>query len=64
MDYFTVEKISYEMGINEYFRYLPLLFTYRTINTTKPLGGRLAPEEKEFLMDNDEINMDKIGMLF
>ena len=64
MDYFTVEKISYEMGINEYFRYLPLLFTYRTINTTKPLGGKLADEEKEFLMDNDEINMDKIGMLF
>ena len=52
------------MGINEYFRYLPLLFTYRTINTTKPLGGKLADEEKEFLMDNDEINMDKIGMLF
>jgi hypothetical protein len=64
MDYYTVEKISYEMGINEYFRYLPLLFTYRTINTTKPLGGKLVDEEKEFLMDNDEVNMDKIGMLF
>ena len=64
MDYYTVEKLSYEMGIKEYFRYLPLLFTYRTINTTKPLGGKLVDEEKEFLMDNDEVNMDKIGMLF
>lgn len=51
------------MGIGEYYRYLPLLFTYRTINTTKPLGGTLVAEEKEFLLGNDEVNMDKIGML-
>jgi aarF domain-containing kinase len=63
MDYFKVREIAYEMGIGEYYRYLPLLFTYRTINTTKPLGGKPAPEEKDFLLGNDEINMDKIGML-
>ena len=27
MDYATVKKISFEMGIDEYYRYLPLLFT-------------------------------------
>lgn len=51
------------MGIGEYFRYLPLLFTYRTINTIKPLGATLAPDEKDFMVSNDEINIDKIGVL-
>ena len=63
MDYFTVKKISEELGIGEYYRYLPLLFTYRTINTLKPLGGGLAPEEKDFIVNNDELNMDKLGAL-
>jgi aarF domain-containing kinase len=63
MDYRKVKEIAYDMGIGEYYRYLPLLFTYRTINTTKKLGSGPAPEEKEFLMGNDEINMDKLGML-
>lgn len=58
-----MRDIAYEMGIGEYYRYLPLLFTYRTINTTKPLGAGPVPEEKEFLLGNDEINMDKVGML-
>lgn len=51
------------MGIGEYYRYLPLLFTYRTINSTKPMGGKLAPEEKVYLHSEHEINLDKIGML-
>ena len=51
------------MGIGEYYRYLPLLFTYRTINSTKPMGGKLAPEEKVYLHSENEINLDKIGML-
>ena len=63
MDYYTVREISYEMGINEYFRYLPVLFTGRTMNTTKNLGATLAKEEKQFLVRNDEVNMDKIGNL-
>jgi len=63
MDYATVKSISYDLGIGEYYRYLPVLFTYRTINTTKPLGGKPAPEEKEFVVANDEGNLDKIGNL-
>ena len=63
MDYRTVKEISYELGIDEYYRYLPILFTYRTINTTKPLGGRPVPEEKEFLLSNNEGNLEKIGTL-
>jgi hypothetical protein len=51
------------MGIGEYFRYLPLLFTLRTINTKKKLGGPLAPEEKEYLTKGLDIDMDKVGML-
>ena len=51
------------MGIGKYFRYLPLLFTYRTINAKKPLGGLLAEEEKKFLVENDEVNFEKISIL-
>ena len=63
MDYATVKRISYELGIDEYYRYLPILFTYRTINTTKPLGAKGDPEEKKFLLENNEGNLEKIGHL-
>jgi len=62
-DYGTVRNISMELGINEYFRYLPLLFTGRTINAKKPLGGGIAEEEKEFLKSKDEVNFEKISFL-
>jgi hypothetical protein len=45
MDYERVKALSYLMGINEYYRYLPLLFTYRTINATKPLGATVTKDE-------------------
>lgn len=63
MDYSTVKRISYEMGIDEYYRYLPILFTYRTINATKPLGAKGTKEEKDFLLENNEGNLEKIGTL-
>ena len=63
MDYATVKRISYDLGIDEYYRYLPILFTYRTINTTKALGAKGDPEEKKFLLDNNEGNLEKIGFL-
>ena len=63
MDYATVKDISYDLGIDEYYRYLPILFTYRTINTTKPLGAKGMPEEKTFLLENNEGNLEKVGTL-
>ena len=51
------------MGINEYFRYLPLLFTYRTINAKKSLGATVTKDEIEFLKGNDEVNFEKISFL-
>ena len=33
---------------------------YRTINSTKPLGGKLSQQEKEFLVENDEMNFVEI----
>jgi aarF domain-containing kinase len=63
INYSDTERIAKEMGIGEYFRYLPLLFTLRTINTKKKLGGPLAPEEKEYLTKGLDIDMDKVGML-
>jgi aarF domain-containing kinase len=63
MDYYEVQSLSQEMGIGEYFRYLPLLFTYRTINAKKPLGGTVSKEEIQFLKGNDEVNFEKISFL-
>lgn len=51
------------MGLGQYFRFLPLLFTYRTINTKKPLGGVLADDEKKFIIENDEVNFEKLSLL-
>lgn len=55
--------ISEKLGIGEYFRYLPLLFTYRTINAKKPLGGPVSKEEIAFLKGKDEVNFEKISFL-
>ena len=49
--------------MGQYFRYLPLLFTYRTINAKKPLGGQITKDEVDFLRGNDEINLEKISLL-
>jgi len=63
MDYYEVKLISDDLGMGEYFRYLPILFTYRTINSKKPLGGGPTKEEMEFLRGNDEVNFEKISFL-
>ena len=62
-DYLKVKTISEKLGIGSYFRYLPLIFTYRTINAKKPLGGRITKEEIKFLKGNDEVNFDKMSLL-
>ena len=49
--------------MGQYFRYLPLLFTYRTINAKKPLGGLFSNEEKKFITGNDEVNFEKLSIL-
>ncbi len=63
MDYAKVKVLSESLGIGQYFRYLPLLFTYRTINAKKPLGATVAKEEIEFLKGKDEVNFEKISFL-
>jgi aarF domain-containing kinase len=62
-DNIKMKEIALDMGLGEHYRFLPLLFTYRTINSTKPLGGKLTDEERKFIVDNDEMNFEKIGML-
>lgn len=63
MNYDTMETIAKKLGVGQYFRYLPLLFTYRTINAKKPLGGLFSEEEKKFIVGNDEINFEKLSLL-
>lgn len=62
-DNLKMKEIAHKMGLGNHYRYLPLLFTYRTINSTKPLGASYTKDEKSFVRDNDELNFEKIGML-
>lgn len=63
-NYLKLKEISYEMGIGDYFWYLPLFFTFWTINSTKKLGHPgITDEEKEYLKENDEVNMEKVSHL-
>lgn len=58
-----IKKISYEFGVNEYYRYLPLIFTYRTIDSKKPLGESFRRDEKQLLKATNDLNLDNIGFL-
>lgn len=48
-----MREVAQTMGVGEYYRYLPLLFTYRTINSRKPLGARYTRSERDFMVQND-----------
>lgn len=63
-DHDGLKSVASKMGMGQYFRYLPLLFTGRTINSKKPLGAGITKEEIEFIKGNDEVNFDKISFLF
>jgi len=62
-NYLKVKAMAEKLGMGQYFRYLPLLFTYRTINAKKPLGGSITKEEIAFLKGNDEVNFEKVSLL-
>jgi aarF domain-containing kinase len=63
-NYPRLKEIAFEMGIGEYYRYLPLFFTFRTINSTKRIGQPgMTEEEKKFLKHNDEGNNEKLNHL-
>ena len=45
-----MREVAQEMGVGEYYRYLPILFTYRTINSRKPFAARFNKDEKKFMV--------------
>ena len=63
LDYDTVKTIAEKMGLGEYYRYLPLILTYRTINSKRPLGSVISEEEKKQLHRENEITFEKITRL-
>jgi aarF domain-containing kinase len=62
-DYPRVKELSDQLGIGEYYRYLPLVLTYRTIDSNKPLGQLLTKQEKYSLHAANEITFEKISRL-
>ena len=45
-DYATMKELSYKLGINEYYRFLPLMLLWQSRGSRK-LGYRMSPEEKK-----------------
>lgn len=62
-DYKTVERISHSLGLGEYYRYLPLILTYRTVSSRGPLGASLTDAEKRALHTSNEISFEKVTTL-
>ena len=62
-DYSTVRRISKDLGLGDYFRYLPLILTHRTMDSQNPLGSLLSTAEKRELHRRMEITFSKISRL-
>mmetsp|Transcript_23125 Transcript_23125/g.26173 ORF Transcript_23125/g.26173 Transcript_23125/m.26173 type:complete len:520 (+) Transcript_23125:857-2416(+) len=62
-DYGKLKELGDSLGLGEYYRYLPLLLTYRPINSKKPLGAPLTAEDRKLLRKTDEINFEKVNEL-
>lgn len=62
-NYEEVKKIAAEFGIGRHYKYLPLIFTYRTMTSRKSLGKKMTNEEIKMLKSNDDLNMENIGFL-
>jgi aarF domain-containing kinase len=62
-DYETVERISNSLGLGKYYRYLPLILTYRTIQSRGPLGATMTEAEKRALHTTNEITFEKVTKL-
>lgn len=62
-DYKEVKRICDELGIGEYYRYLPLILTYRTIDSRKPIGEIMTQTERQKLHSNNEVTFEKITRL-
>lgn len=63
LDYRRVKDLSDQLGIGEYYRYLPLVLTYRTVASNKPIGQLLTKEEKHSLRVANDITFEKISRL-
>ncbi|CAI2365922.1 unnamed protein product [Moneuplotes crassus] len=46
-----------------HYRYLPILFTYRTIDSQKPLGESFRRDEKQLLKVSNDLSLENIGFL-
>ena len=60
----TVLNIANKMKMGDYARHLPVIFTFRSINSKKKLGEQITKEEIKFFKGYDEFNFDKVSFLF
>ncbi|KAJ3082250.1 hypothetical protein HK102_001835, partial [Quaeritorhiza haematococci] len=41
-----LRSVSAELGVEKYYKYLPLIFTNRPVSSTTPLGSQLSPADR------------------
>jgi len=63
LNYDKVKEVATEFGLGNFYKYLPLILTYRTVNSKKPLGAIISEEEKRELHVSDDLSFDKISRL-
>ena len=63
LDYETVKRIAEKMGLGDYYRYLPMILTFRTMDSKKPLGEVISQEERKQLHAGNMITFEKITQL-
>eukprot|EP01016_Furgasonia_blochmanni_P035758 TRINITY_DN3995_c0_g3_i3.p1 TRINITY_DN3995_c0_g3~~TRINITY_DN3995_c0_g3_i3.p1 ORF type:complete len:342 (-),score=39.36 TRINITY_DN3995_c0_g3_i3:4-1029(-) len=62
-DYKTMKEVAEELGVGEYYRYLPLIFTFRTKISNKKIGAQVTEEERKWLRENTIVTFENINHL-
>jgi len=62
-DYDTTREVSNQLGIGEFYKYLPIILMFRTLGSMKKIGETMTKEEREEIRKKDLVNFEKINQL-
>lgn len=62
-NYERTKEISYELGIGEFYKYLPVVLMYRTMDSNKKIGENFTQEERKELRERNMVSLEKINNL-
>ncbi|KAL4493015.1 hypothetical protein ABPG72_020794 [Tetrahymena utriculariae] len=62
-NYTRMKKIAESLGIGQHYRYLPVIFLFRTMESKTKLGSGMGKEDKKILYQQNLISFEKISLL-